>query len=132
MADNFTINVNENFDMDRLCAQLQNNFRSKGFSVTAARISTNACQIVLDKGCGGINMLLGMGEGITANCTLNGNCLYVTYSDGDWTGKIIGLAVGWILCFIPFITAIIGCVNQSGLPKKVNNEVAMIVAGMNN
>lgn len=52
-------------------------------------------------------MLLGLGQGITVNISLNQNLLSVNYADGDWIGKIIGLAVGWILCFVPFITAVI-------------------------
>lgn len=52
---------------------------------------------------------MGLGKGITASCSLQNNTLVVNYLEGDWIGKIIGLAVGWILCFIPFITAIIGC-----------------------
>ena len=64
---------------------------------------------VSKKNCDGINLLMGLGKGITASCSLQNNTLVVNYLEGDWIGKIIGLAVGWILCFIPFITAIIGC-----------------------
>lgn len=126
------LNIPPNFDLNQMTTRVKDQFMSQGFSVSAAMVSKNSSRIVLDKGCGGINMLLGMGQGITATCTINGNCLYVNYSDGDWTGKIIGLAVGWLLCLIPFITAIIGCCTQAGLPKKVSNEISMIVSSMQN
>ena len=76
------------------------------------------------KNCGGINLLMGLGKGITASCSLQNNTLVVNYLEGDWIGKIIGLAVGWILCFIPFITAIIGCIQQVGLPNEINMEIS--------
>ena len=57
--------------------------------------------------------------------------LTINFSDGDWTGKIIGLCVGWFICFVPFITAIIGCVKQSQLPKKIGNDAMMIASQMN-
>ena len=113
MASTLMLNIPPNFDLNQMTTRVKDQFMSQGFSVSAAMVSKNSSRIVLDKGCGGINMLLGMGQGITATCTINGNCLYVNYSDGDWTGKIIGLAVGWLLCLIPFITAIIGCCTQA-------------------
>ena len=118
MADSLTINVSENFDLNFMAQKIKESFQTKGFIVTTASLSPNSVRIVFDKGCGGINMLLGMGQGITADCTVNGNCLTVNYVDGDWTGKIVGLIVGWFLCWIPCLTALIGCINQSGLPKK--------------
>lgn len=130
MANTFTINVTENFSLDVLSSKLRDSFQAQGFGVTTTSISPTNTKIVFEKDCGGINMLLGMGQGITANCNVNGSVLYVNYSDGDWTGKIIGLAAGWILCWVPFITAIIGCVKQNGLPQKINSEITMIMSNM--
>lgn len=132
MADTLTINVSNDFDLNMLAAKLRDNLQAQGFTVSVALMSPYSTKLTLDKGCGGINMILGMGQGITANINLNGNLLYVNYADGDWTGKIIGLAIGWILCWIPFITSIIGCYNQINLPKKINTEISMIISGMQN
>lgn len=132
MADTLALNVPDNFDLSILASKLRDSFQAQGFGVSVASLASNSTRITFDKNCGGINMLLGMGLGITANITLNGNLLYVNYVDGDWTGKIIGLATGWILCWIPFVTAIIGCINQSSLPQKINTEITMILSGMQN
>lgn len=130
MADMLTINVPGNFDLNILASRLRDSFQAQGFAVSVAMFSPNSAKVTFDKNCGGLNMVMGMGLGITANMTLNGNLLCVNYSDGDWIGKIIGIAVGWILCFVPFITAIIGSINQSGFPKKINTEITMIASSM--
>lgn len=130
MADSLTINVPEDFDLNLLVEKIKNNFQMQGFTITAAALQPNSHRIVFDKNCGGINMLLGLGQGITATLTLNGNCLFVNYSDGDWTGKIIGLVAGWILCLVPFITALVGCCNQFNLPKKISNDITMLISSM--
>lgn len=132
MADTLTLNVSDDFSLDALASQLSDNFKGQGFETTVVSLSPTSTRVTFDKGCGGINMLLGMGQGITANMTLNGNLLYVNYADGDWTGKIIGLATGWILCWVPFITAIIGSFNQLNLPKKINTEITMILPKIQN
>ncbi len=130
MADTLTLNVPEKFDLNVMATKLRDNFQAQGYAVTVATMSPNSTRIIFDKGCGGINMLLGLGQGITANCTVNGNILCVNYMDGDWLGKIIGFAAGWILCWIPFITAAVGCCMQFSLPKKINTEISMIMSGM--
>lgn len=129
MASNLMVNVPQNFSMDVFAQKLADTYRAKGFNVSVANMNGSSI-ISFEKGVGGINMILGMGEGIKATCALMGNTLTINYSDGDWTGKIIGLVVGWILCFIPFITAIVGSVKQSSLPKNINNDATMIISSM--
>lgn len=130
MASGFMLNVNEKFQLQAFCNQLAESYRAKGFMVNSAIMNSNTAQMVFDKGTGGINMLLGLGQGIKANITLSNGTLMVNFTDGDWTGKIIGLVVGWILCFVPFITAIVGCVKQSNLPKDIQNDATMLIASM--
>lgn len=130
MDNNFITNVTNNFSMEKLGYELQGKYRSKGFQVNIATIN-NGLIVQFDKGCGGINTFLGLGKGITANCTLQGNTLIVNYTNPEWTGKIIGLAIGWILCFVPFITSLIGCMGQLSLPKEINTDIMIIVNNMN-
>lgn len=130
MADTLTLNVSDNFDLNVMVSKLRDNLQVQGYAISITTMAPNTSRITLDKGCGGVNMLLGLGQGITVNISLNQNLLSVNYADGDWIGKIIGLAVGWILCFVPFITAVIGSYNQLNLPKKINNEISMILSGM--
>lgn len=122
MANTFMTNVPDAFTLGYLGQELTKAFQQKGYIVTTALSGTDNLRVRLEKNCGGINLLMGLGKGITASCSLQNNTLVVNYLEGDWIGKIIGLAVGWILCFIPFITAIIGCIQQVGLPNEINME----------
>lgn len=127
MANNVMFNVSENFNMEDFAEKLAENYRAKGYTVNVANMNGSSV-LTFDKGTGGINMLLGLGEGIKATCMLTNNALSINFSDGDWTGKIIGLIAGWFLCLIPMVTAIIGCVKQSKLPKEIGNDATMIAA----
>lgn len=129
MANTFMMNAPVNFDLRYLGQRLREIYQMKGYVVTMAGGPTNL-RIQFEKDCGGINMLLGLGKGITANCFIQNGSLVVNYSDGDWTGKIVGLLVGWFLCMVPFITAIIGCVQQSGLPGEINRDIMQIMNGL--
>lgn len=127
MAAPAMINVGPQFNMAAFVQQLANLYRSRGFLVTIANFGPSTA-ITFDKNTGGANMLLGLGQGVTANCALNNNMLTINYTNEDWTGKIIGLAIGWFLCLIPFITAIVGVVRQTQLTKDLSNDAAMIAA----
>ena len=127
MANTFMANIPENFDLDLFTDSLCQQYQAKGFNVSAVKMK-NSVKLKFDKGCGGINMLLGLGQGITANVMIMGNgTLSVTYGEGDWIGKIIGLTVGWCLCMIPVVTAAIGAFRQLGLPDQISNEIQMLV-----
>lgn len=127
MADNLMLNVAENFDVNAMAQQLADMYRAQGFTVNVANMN-NSVIMEFDKGVGGINMLLGMDLGIKATMTVNNGTLMVNYSDAAWTGKIVGLVVGWFLCLVPFITAIIGSVKQSEFPKEISSNITMLSA----
>ena len=129
MANTFMTNVPANLNMAYLGQRLQEIYRAKGYNVSMVTGETNL-RIQFDKNCGGINMLLGLGKGITANRCREKGSLMVNDSDGNWTGKIIGLAIGWVLCWIPFITAISGCVQRNGRPNEISNDIRAIVNGL--
>ena len=130
MADTVYINVAPDFNIHAFAAQLAEKYRMEGFNVTVADF--NGAQVItFDKNTGGINMLLGLGQGIKATCMYQNGVLSINFSDGDWTGKIIGLVVGWFLCLIPFITAIVGCFKQVQLPKDIGNDAMLICSSMN-
>ena len=131
MANNLMLSVSEDFNIEAFADTLAEQYQSKGFQVRVTKMK-NGARIIFDKNCGGINMILGMGQGITANCTLQANnkgenLLSVNFSDSEWTGKIIGAVVGWFICFLPVITAIIGTLKQISLPKDIGNDIEMIV-----
>ncbi len=61
---------------------------------------------------------------------VNNGVLNITFTDAEWTSKIIGAVIGWFLCLIPLITAIIGVVRQTSLPKNIENDVRMMISSM--
>ncbi len=132
MAQNFMMNVGNNFNIVEFSNRLADTYRAKGFAVNVVPTGVNSTVINFDKGTGGINTLLGLGLGVKANCTYTNGNLMINYFDEEWTGKIVGLVVGWCLCFIPFITAIIGTVQQYSLTGNINNDAIVVVNIMNN
>ena len=129
MADNVMFNVKPTFDMEVFAAKLADTYKAKGYTVNVVNMN-GACSITFDKGTGGINTLLGMGEGIKANITRMNDTVSINFSDAEWMSKIIGLGVGWFLCFVPFVTAIIGTTRQLSLPKSIANDATMIAASL--
>ena len=129
MANNVMFNVGPNFNMDFFAKQLVDMYRAKGYAVNPVNLAGNY-SITFEKGVGGINTLLGMGEGVKANITQTGNTVNISFTDEEWTGKIIAIAVGWFLCWVPMITGIIGVVRQLGLPKSIGNDAQSIAASM--
>ena len=129
MANNFMVNVSEDFTLDAMDAQITEMYQAKGFSVRTLKMK-NGIKITVEKGVGGINMLLGMGQGLTATCILSGkekDMLSVTISDGDWTGKIIALVVGWFICMVPIVTGVIGTMRQFTLQKDIVNDLQLAI-----
>lgn len=127
MANNVMFNVKPSFEIESFATKLSEIYRMKGYAVNVAFMNNSAI-ITFEKNTGGMNMLLGLGEGIKATVMKNGDMVSIAFSDGEWTGKIIGFAVGWVLCLIPFITAIIGTVKQTSLPKSIGNDATMIAS----
>lgn len=126
------MNIGEKFDLEKLAEELTEQYQGKGFQVRTIKMK-NSVKIVLSKNCGGINMLLGLGLGISVTCTIMGkekDMLSIAFSEGDWTGKIIGLCIGWCVCLIPFITSLVGVFKQLSFSKDITNDVQMIVGSM--
>ena len=132
MANNFTANIAEGFDLAAFAEEIKEQYQAKGFQVRSIKTKTSI-KLVFDKNCGGINNLLGLGQGISATCAMQGkekDILSVNFTNGDWTGKIVGLATGWFLCLVPFITAIVGIVRQSSLAGEIENDMLAIIGEM--
>ena len=126
MDNSLIINVSEGTTLDGIAQRLVELYYAKGYTVTVTTFN-NSTSISFEKDIGGINTILGLGGGIKANLTLNIGVLYVTYRDAEWTSKIIGAIIGWFLCWIPIVTAVIGTVKQMDLSKNISNDIRMIV-----
>ncbi len=131
MASNFSVNVPANFELEQFANEIAQQYIGQGFQVRTM-ITKNSARIVFDKKCGGINNVLGLGQGITATCTISGkehDILSVNFSNGDWIGKVIGAIVG-LFCCVPLVTAIIGTVKQLSLPKDVADDMQVTLSNM--
>ena len=129
MADNIMLNVKPDFDMEAFAQRMAETYRMKGYTVTVANMNGN-CMITFEKGMDGFNKLMGLGESVKINVMKNGEMLSVTFTDAEWTSKIIAGVVGWFLCWIPFITALVGVYRQTSLTKSISNDVTMTIASM--
>jgi len=118
--------VTANFNMDNMIQKITQMYQAKGFTVMAMPLGTSGASIDFRKNDGGISKYVGLALGIKANIMLQNGTMVINFTDAEWTGKIVGLAIGWIFCFIPFIIAIIGCVQQLDFPNKLGNDIQMI------
>ena len=124
-------NVSENFQISKFIDLLVQRYQGKGYNVLTTQLSDNGYVITLNKNTGGINTVLGLGEGIKVNCFINDKLLNINFTDAEWTSKIIGGILGWFLCLIPLITAIIGTVRQFSLPNDINTDCGIIISMLN-
>lgn len=102
------------------------NLQAQGFAVTAIPLGPTSVSLTAAKDRDGFKNFLGLGLESRATLILTQNGLSVSVED-EWTNKIIALAIGWILCMIPFITGIVGAINQAGLAEKI--FTAIMAAG---
>lgn len=100
---------------------------TQGYQSNIQMITPQTGVLTIAKDREGFTNILGMGLECRANFAAINGQLTVNV-DGEWTNKIIAVAVGWFICFIPVITGIVGAVNQLSLPDKIFNAVNMSVA----
>lgn len=126
MAQPMFLNVPEGFDMGVFAQKMTDAWQQKGYIVQSAVTETTAV-LTINKGLGGINTVLGLGEGVTANCSLADGRLIINFINEEWTSKIIACIVGWFCCFIPLVTGIVGIVRQINLPKNISADAQLYV-----
>ena len=97
---------------------------TQGYQTSIQMISAQSGVLTVRKDREGFVNAMGMGLECRANFAAINGQLTVNV-DGEWTNKIIAVAVGWFVCFIPVITGIVGAVNQLSLPDKIFNAVNM-------
>lgn len=126
MANPRYYSVPSGFNLQAAVGQLTNSFQMKGYAVNVYGMGNGLC-MDLRKNDGGINVLVGRVEGIRISFMQNGNLLTVSFSDEQWTDKIIGFVIGWFLCWIPWIFTGIGLYNQMQIPQQVDMELRMLI-----
>ncbi len=123
---NQMIPVSENFNLDAFCEKLSDEFRSKGYNVVLSpAVNGTMRQVTIEKDNEGIKNFVGLGTQEEITFSHSNNTLIANYNDGCQTMRFVSIGIGWFLCFIPFITGIIGLSNHSNFLKNVQNSVMM-------
>ncbi len=122
MADQRIIAVSENERMDLLLNRAAQFLQSQGFFVLVTTMSDTVGTLKVSRDRDGFKNFMGLGIESNATIMRNGSTLSISV-EHDWTNKIIAVAVGWFLCWIPIITGIIGAVDQSGMTDKIYNAL---------
>lgn len=125
---NLTVPVNESFNLDALCNRLGDEYRQKGYNVQSPSVAGSIRQIIIEKDNDGINNYLGMGIQEEINISYSGDMLNATFNDGCQTMRFIDLGIGWFMCFIPFITGLVGLSKHSNFAREVQNSIRMIAS----
>ena len=123
---NLSVPVGENFDIDRFCNRLAEEYRQKGYNVQNLATTGPIRQVVVEKDNDGIQNYLGLGTQEEINFTYSGNTLSATFNDGCQVMRFIDIGIGWFICFIPFITGIIGFSKESKVSKELQNSIRVL------
>ena len=105
--------------------------QAQGFNVQSTVMNAQAASLTVSKDNDGFKKIMGLGTECEVSLSLVGANQLTVNVENKWTNKIVALAVGWILCLVPFITGIIGCINQDGMPDKIISAVQAGVASAN-
>ncbi len=109
-------------DINFIVGQVSQNLQFQGYNVIPTVMSPTTASIVVQKDRDGFKNFLGLGVECRVSMTINNGSLMLNI-DHEWTNKIIAIVIGWFLCLIPFITGIVGAVNQNSLPAKIETAV---------
>lgn len=119
--------INPDADLFNVIKAVALTMETQGYEANVQMISPQTGVLTVKKDREGVLNILGMGLECRVNfASINGQL--TVNVDGEWTNKIIAVAVGWFVCFIPVITGIVGAVNQLSLPDKIFTAVNMNVS----
>lgn len=133
MSKTSTIALAPGADIGYILKAAEQQLQAQGYEASSMVMGPGSGSLTVRKDRDGIKNLAGMGVECQATVTaINPGTLTVNV-ESEWTNKILALALGWILCWVPFVTGIIGCVSQSELPNKLIAALQSAAAGgMNN
>ena len=126
MATTKMIPLPEGANLADVVSKAVTTLQEQGYDVVSTLMGENAANITVSKDNDGIKKFIGLGLESRVNVMRNGNSLTLTI-EGDWVFKWVAVGIGWFLCFVPFITGIIGMASQSSLPNKINDAFMMAV-----
>lgn len=127
MSKQSTIAVAANADLYAIIQSTEQQLRGQGFDVQVTPMTQQSAMFSVSKGRDGFENIVGLGVECKVTISMMPNNIVTVNVESEWTNKIIALAVGWFLCLIPFITGIVGSVNQNSLPNKIITAVQTAV-----
>lgn len=124
MSTSKMIPVNPNLNLNQVLAVATENLQAQGYEVVATPMSATSASMTVRKDRDGFKNFMGLGVESRVQMMVNNTAMTLSI-EHEWTNKIIALIVGWFLCWVPIVTGIMGCVNQSGLTNKINDAVML-------
>ena len=116
--------INPDADLFSVIKAVALTMETQGYESNVQMISPQTGVLTVKKDRDGLLNALGMGIECRVNfASINGQL--TVNIDSEWTNKIIAVAIGWFVCFIPVITGVVGAVNQLSLPDKIFTAINM-------
>ena len=129
---NVSVPVKEGFDFQGLISKFSDSYRANGYNVlTNPAFGTQAQKITLEKDNAGANNLLGLGIQESINFTWANGVLNVAFEDECATNRYLALGVGWFLCFVPFVTGLVGMSKHNTFVAGVQTQITNLVMSLN-
>lgn len=132
MAVQKTFALNPGADIAEIVNTASQSLSGQGYEVQAQVMSPAAASIIVKKDRDGIKNFAGLGVECRISLSIMNGTQLVINIENEWTNKIIAVALGWFLCWVVFITGIVGAVNQSGLPEKVSSAIMIATSQSGN
>ena len=123
------IPVQPGANLNDILTKAAQNLQGQGYDVSVAPMSPESAVMTVKKDADdGFKSILGLSVECRATVMFSGGALNVNI-DHEWTNKIIAIAVGFFLCWVVFITGIVGAVGQNGLPEKISTALMAAANG---
>lgn len=130
MATMRTIPLNPEVPLETVLHQAEQLLQQQGYLTQVQIMNESMATLNVLKDRDGLKNIIGLGVEVHANISVVNNVMQISI-ENEWTNKIVAIAVGWFCCLIPFITGIVGCVNQNELGTKVANNLQLAATGAN-
>ncbi|MBQ6018546.1 MAG: hypothetical protein IJL26_00065 [Clostridia bacterium] len=129
MAVTKMIPVAAGTDINQIVGGAAQNLQSQGYEILTSIMGPESATMTVKRDRDGFKNVVGLGlECRVTLMLINGTQLNVNI-DHEWTNKIIAIAIGWFFCLVPFITGIVGAVNQNDLPEKISTALMAAANG---
>jgi hypothetical protein len=101
------------------------NLSMQYYDVKSQIMGPCAAEIIVSKDRTGLkNAFLGLGVECRVAITVENDTLTLIISN-EWSNKIVAFLISWIFCWVPFVTGIMGTINQYNLPEKITTAFTL-------